>query len=125
MSAIQTEDELYAMLARAGQRRQIPAGTTIFNAGDEAASMFILVSGTVSLLRGDEAIAAVQAPGLFGEMALIDYARRSLTVVAHDDVEVVEIPERHFWVLVHETPRFAQLVMRVMAGRLREVSGTA
>jgi CRP-like cAMP-binding protein len=58
-------------------------------------------------------------------MALIDSSPRSLTVVAQDEVEVIEIPERHFWVLVNETPRFAQLVMRVMAERLRRASGTA
>jgi CRP-like cAMP-binding protein len=37
---------------------------------------------------------------------------------------LVEIPVRTFWVLVHETPYFAALVMRVMAERLRQASGT-
>ncbi|HWF75161.1 MAG TPA: hypothetical protein VG186_17580 [Solirubrobacteraceae bacterium] len=57
-------------------------------------------------------------------MALIDYEPRSLTAVAKVEVEVVEIPERRFWVLVNETPRFAQLVMREMAARLRRASHT-
>jgi CRP/FNR family transcriptional regulator, cyclic AMP receptor protein len=125
MSTTDGQDGLYEMLARAGERRQIPAGGVIFEEGDEALTMFILVSGSVAFKHGDEVLNTVQAPGLFGEMALIDYAPRSLTVVAHEDAEVVEIPERRFWVLVHETPRFAQLVMRVMAHRLRELSGTS
>ncbi|MGA2009168.1 MAG: cyclic nucleotide-binding domain-containing protein [Solirubrobacteraceae bacterium] len=125
MSSIQTEDELYEMLARAGETQRRPAGAVIFSAGDEAVSMYILVSGTVSLKRGDDVIGSIGGPSLFGELALIDYAPRSLTVVAHDEVVLVEIPERRFWVLVHETPRFAQLVMRVMAARLRERSGTS
>jgi CRP-like cAMP-binding protein len=59
-------------------------------------------------------------------MALIDYEPRSLTAVVEVEVEVevVEIPERRFWVLVNETPRFAQLVMREMAARLRRASHT-
>jgi hypothetical protein len=31
---------------------------------------------------------------------------------------------RQFWVLVHETPYFAQLVMSVMADRLRRAGGS-
>jgi CRP-like cAMP-binding protein len=52
-------------------------------------------------------------------MALIEDEPRSLTAVAATAVSVIEIPARHFWVLVHDTPYFAQLVMRVMAQWLR------
>jgi CRP-like cAMP-binding protein len=124
MSTIQSADELYVLLARAGQGRRLAAGSVIFERGDDATSMYVLIAGTVALKRGDEVVDSVRAPGLFGEMALIDYEPRSLTAVAQDDVEIVEIPERRFWVLVHETPRFAQLVMRVMSDRVRRISAT-
>jgi CRP/FNR family transcriptional regulator, cyclic AMP receptor protein len=121
MSAIDGQDGLYEMLARAGEKRELAAGSVIFEQGDEASSMYLLLSGTVGIKRGDEVIRTVEAPGMFGEMALIDYAPRSMTTVAQEDAEIVEIPERRFWVLVHETPRFAQLVMRVLADRLRQL----
>jgi CRP-like cAMP-binding protein len=124
MSAIESADELYGLLARAGETRRLPSGTVIFERGANGTSMFILIAGTVALKLGEEVLDSVEAPGLFGEMALIDYEPRSLTAVAQGEVEVVEIPERRFWVLVHETPRFAQLVMRVMADRLRRASST-
>jgi CRP-like cAMP-binding protein len=124
MSAIESPDELYSLLARAGEARQLPDGAVIFERGERGTSMYIVSLGTVGLKLGDEILDSVEAPGLFGEMALIDYEPRALTAVAQGDVEIVEIPERRFWVLVHETPRFAQLVMRVMADRLRRVSGT-
>lgn len=57
-------------------------------------------------------------------MALIEHEPRSLTAVAATDVVLVEIAARHFWVLVHETLYFAQLVMSVMAQRLRGRGGT-
>jgi CRP-like cAMP-binding protein len=94
----------------------------IFERGEDAHSMFVVTGGTVALKLENEILDTVEAPGLFGEMALIDYEPRSLTAVASSDVELVEIPERRFWVLVHETQRFAQLVMRVMADRLRRAS---
>jgi CRP-like cAMP-binding protein len=57
-------------------------------------------------------------------MALIEDVPRSLTAVASSDLELFAIPARHFWVLVHDTPYFAQLVMSVMAQRLRRAGGT-
>ena len=117
-------DDLYALLARAGEARKLSDGAVIFERGDEGASMYLVRSGRVVLKLDDQVLDSTDAPGLFGEMALIDYAPRSLTAVAEGDVEIVEIPERRFWFLVQETPRFAQLVMRVMADRLRRVSGT-
>ena len=80
--------------------------------------------GSVALKDGDRLVETLEAPGMFGEMALIENGPRSLTALAETDVAVVEIPVRQFWVLVHETPYFAQLVMTVMAQRLRRRSGT-
>jgi CRP-like cAMP-binding protein len=125
MSGIHDPEALYEMLGRAGQKRLFSPGEVIFERGDHADSMFVLVSGTVDFRRGDEAFHSLDAPGLFGELALIDLAERSMTVAAQNEAEIVEIPARHFWVLVQETPRFAQLVMSVMAQRLRELSETA
>lgn len=125
MLGVESHDELYPLLARAGKPREFAAGETVFEKGDHGDVMFIVVSGTVVLKDGDQTYDTVTAPGLFGEMALIESKPRALSAVAEDDVELVEIPARTFWVLVHETPYFAQLVMSVMADRLRRASGTA
>ena len=61
---------------------------------------------------------------MFGELALLESEPRALTATAETDTDLVEVPARTFWVLVHETPYFAQLVMRVMAERLRRATGT-
>jgi len=125
MSVIDGDAALYEMLARAGEKRVFSPGEVIFERGDRAASMFVLSSGTVDFKRDADVFHSLGAPGLFGELALIDLSERSMTVAAQSEAEIVEIPARHFWVLVQETPRFAQLVMSVMAHRLRELSETA
>ena len=124
MSAVSTPDELYGLLARAGELRSYSDGEVIFEQGDQGDSMYIVKGGAVALKAGDRVIETVVAPGLFGEMALIESRPRSLGAVADGEAELVSIPARHFWVLVHETPYFAQLVMRVMAERLRNATGT-
>jgi CRP/FNR family transcriptional regulator, cyclic AMP receptor protein len=124
MPSVVGSDELYALLARAGDPLSVSAGETIFDKGDRGDKMYVVSGGTVALKNGEQTVETAAAPGIFGEMALIDDAPRALTAVADTDVQMTEIPARHFWVLVHETPYFAQLVMSVMAGRLRRAGGT-
>lgn len=124
MSSVESHEALYALLGRAGKPRPFSAGEIVFEKGDRGDAMFIVVRGRVVLKDGDQTYDTVEAPGLFGEMALIESKPRALTAVADDEVELVEIPTRSFWVLVHETPYFAQLVMSVMADRLRRATGT-
>jgi CRP/FNR family cyclic AMP-dependent transcriptional regulator len=124
LSSVESHEALYTLLGRAGKSVSFAAGETVFEKGDHGDAMFVVMSGTVVLKDGEQTYDTVGAPGLFGEMALIESKPRALTAVAHDQVELVEIPARTFWVLVHDTPYFAQLVMSVMADRLRRASGT-
>jgi CRP-like cAMP-binding protein len=52
-------------------------------------------------------------------MAVIDREPRSASAVARSACGLVAIDKRRFWFLVQETPYFAEIVMRVMADRLR------
>ena len=81
--------------------------------------MYVVSSGSVTLSIGDRVVETVGPGGLFGEMALIDLEPRSASAVADTDCELVTIDKRRFWFLVQETPYFAEIVMRVMASRLR------
>lgn len=125
MSTSLGSDEYYDLLAEGRETLSFAAGEPIFQQGEQGESIFVVRDGSVTLKDGDRLIETVSAPSLFGELALIEHEPRSLTAVAATDAVLVEIPVRHFWVLVHETPYFAQLVMTVMAQRLRRRSGTA
>ncbi len=119
MSFVERSDELYRLIAQGRPRLNLAPGEVIFGQGEPGDRMYIVLAGAVALKAGDDTVETVTAPGLFGEMALIEDTPRALSAVASDDTELVEIPARHFWVLVHETPYFARLVMSVMADRLR------
>ena len=114
-----SDEEYYDLLAHGRSPRRLAAGDVVFRQGDLAESMYVVREGSIALTENEQVLETIPAPGLFGEMALIDDEPRSLTAVAETDALVVEIPARHFWVLVHDTPYFAQLVMRVMSERLR------
>jgi hypothetical protein len=117
-------DEYYELIVHGRIPLTVAAGEVIFRQGDDGDAMYVVREGEVALQDGDHPVAMVEAPGLFGEMALIENEPRSLTAVAVTDAVLVTIPARHFWVLVHDTPYFAQLVMTVMAQRLRNRGGS-
>ena len=120
----QSSAEYYELLTHGQTPRSVPAGEVIFQQGDRGEGMYIVREGSVALKDGDRVVETLTAPALFGEMALIENQPRALTAVAATDGVLFEIAARHFWVLVHETPYFAQLVMSVMAERLRHAGGT-
>jgi len=122
VSAVRSIDHYYDLLAHGRSPRTLQANELIFDQGDPGDSLVVVREGSVELKDEDRVVETVTAPGLFGEMALIEDAPRALTAVAATDATIIEIPARHFWVLVHDTPYFAQLVMSVMAQRLRRNS---
>src|ERR1700749_4017771 len=125
MSGVSSTDHYFDLLAHGREPRTLGAGETIVEKGDPGQSLFVVREGAVDLRDGDHVVETVGAPGLFGELALIEDEPRSLSAVATAGATVIEIPATHFWILVHDTPYFAQLVMRVMSQRLRRQSGAS
>ena len=69
------------------------SGETIVRQGDEGQSMFVVLSGAVSVVLepARREVARIQRGGYFGEMSLLTGEPRSATVLAVGDVTVVEI----------------------------------
>jgi CRP-like cAMP-binding protein len=122
MSDVDIQDRYIALLQKSGEAEEHPAGEVVFSEGDPADRMYIVTDGTVALSIGDTVVEVLGPGGLFGEMAVIDRVPRSASAVAETDVTLVAIDKRRFWFLVQETPYFAEIVMRVMANRLRRES---
>jgi CRP/FNR family cyclic AMP-dependent transcriptional regulator len=114
-----TYDRYVSLLTESGDPQAFAAGTVIFEQGEPGEVLYIVRDGTVALSIEGRQLETVERGGLFGEMALIDREPRSATAVAETDCELVTIDKRRFWFLVQETPYFAEIVMRVMADRLR------
>ena len=69
------------------------SGETIVRQGEDGQSMFVVMSGSVSVVLepAREEVAKIHAGGHFGEMSLLTGEPRSATVRAMGDVAVVEI----------------------------------
>jgi small-conductance mechanosensitive channel/CRP-like cAMP-binding protein len=69
------------------------SGEAIVRQGDAGQSMFVVMSGAVSVVLepSRDEVARIEAGGYFGEMSLLTGEPRSATVLAVSDVTVVEI----------------------------------
>ncbi len=116
---METQRIKVGLFKSANDFRTYKAGETIFAEGNPGEEMFVVRKGTVSLKISGQQIVTAEEDETFGEMALIDGRTRSATAQAVTDCEVVPIDSRRFLFLVHQTPNFALIMLRVLANRLR------
>ncbi len=97
------DDESLKVFASLLKEVRILAGRDIITEGDSGNEMYILIKGTVDIIKttmfGDEFVCATldeSMHAVFGEMALIDNDRRSATVRAKTDCVALSIDSRSF-----------------------------
>lgn len=89
-------EQVDAVIARL-VRHEVPAGSTLFRAGDAGSSLFVLGSGSISIVALDAKGRAAQryvsfSPGMmFGETAMLDGKGRSAAACADRDSIVHEL----------------------------------
>ncbi len=101
--------------------------TIIINEGDESDSLYVILSGTVKIFLSDEdgkeIILNTQGPNeYFGELALIDDAPRSASVMTLDDCKVSIILKRDFEEFISKNPEICFRLIRGLTKRLRRLT---
>lgn len=113
-------------------QRPFGAGEVIYKAGEFGSSVFVVVSGHVSLRflrRGDvqgSEVRKVRPGELFGEEPLINAGRRFLSAVADSPVTVLElsrVPVKRLFARESLKPHFEQEVERMQRTALAERLG--
>ena len=117
----------HEMLQQLGHRLRPaahPAHTDIFHAGDEGATMYIILRGSVKIfvpsVDGREVVLAVHRTGdLFGEMALLDDQPRSASASTMEATEVLTLNRADFNDVLREHPQALRAIIEVLVERLR------
>ncbi len=100
------------------------AHTDIFHAGDEGATMYIILSGAVKIfvpaVDGREVVLAVHRSGdLFGEMALLDDEPRSASASTMEETEMFTLNRGDFLEVLDFHPAALRAIIDVLVERLR------
>jgi CRP-like cAMP-binding protein len=101
---------------------KLTQGQVLFKKGDPAKHLYVVESGALEVVEGDQILETLGKDEIVGEMALIDGNVRSATVRAVKPSKVIQIDEKRFLRMVSDTPFFALRVMRVMTKRLRAMN---
>jgi CRP-like cAMP-binding protein len=121
-----TADDL-SRVAEVAVPRRFAHGETVFREGDESNTCYIVRSGLARAIRehpdGRSITLANFGPGdIFGELAMFDNERRSATVEAVADSEVIAILGGDMRRLLREHPDIAVKLLAALGGRLRETN---
>jgi CRP-like cAMP-binding protein len=107
-------------IRRIGSEVSFGPGEAIFEAGDRADAIFVVLEGEAQVDVGGRFHRL--GPGdVFGEMALIAPDRRLATVRAVDLVRALKVDGDAFRSLAHEHPELEDTLLRTLVVRLREV----
>jgi small-conductance mechanosensitive channel/CRP-like cAMP-binding protein len=121
-----TDLQLDALLPR-GRVVHFGRGEKLIQQGDNGDSMFILVDGEANVViehnGGPKHVASLNSGDCFGEMSLLTGERRSATVLAQTDCEVVEIAKPVLARSLKEHPELLSQLSELLAKRQMENEG--
>ena len=114
-------------IAQVAIPRSFPRDTRVFHEGDAGDACYIVRSGTCKVTRehpdGRAITLATLGPGaIFGELAMLDGERRSASVEASENSELLALPASDMRSLIREHPEMAEKLVVALTRRLREAN---
>jgi hypothetical protein len=98
-----------------------PTGAVIIEAGAVGQELYAITSGVVEVRGAKGQVTRLEEGTVFGELAVLDPAPRSATVVAVTPVEFLVVPRSTVLALADRRPAVMAEITRVLARRLRVV----
>ena len=105
-------------------RRTFNAGTDIVTQGKGGAGLFVVVSGRAEVIRvrtdGTKAVLNVFGPtDFFGELALLDDAPRTASVVTTEETECLVLSQWEFLGALREDSEMGVVILQELVKRFR------
>ncbi len=117
------EGEELAALADIALEKDFAPGEMLFEEGQLAHHLYVLVTGKVEIFRkvgSDEIFLALLGPKeCFGEMAILDDEPRSASVRAVEPTTVLKVDRESFRELINERPQISFAIFKILSQRLR------
>ena len=120
-------DKYITELAKICTKRSFKKDEFLVEQGEQGVGLFVIASGKVKIVKkpssGEEFDLAVHGPGEFiGEMAVLDGAPRSASVVALEDTDCLLLTSWDFRARMKAHPEIALELLPVIVTRFRETN---
>lgn len=114
-----------ALLPVAGLCQQVDLvrGEVLFDAGEVGDAMFVVVSGSVRVMRGSEQVARLGPGETVGEMGALDLEPRSATVIASEPTRLIRLERNDLMDLLTDYPELMRSLAAMLVERIRRTTG--
>lgn len=114
-------------IATTAEREVYRRGAQIVRQGTPGDALYVVARGSVLVSRearsgAHRALNVIEAPGSFGELALLDNRTRSASVEAIEDSELFRISRAGFLGLLSKDPRLVDGLIRELGRMIRRLS---
>jgi CRP-like cAMP-binding protein len=106
------------LIATLADEIDLRAGKELMRQGAPGREFFVLVEGTVDVVRDGKRITTLGPGDFFGELALVSDVPRTASVTAATPIRALVVSSRDFRRLLHDEPSVAAKVMEAMAERM-------
>jgi CRP-like cAMP-binding protein len=110
------------MLAGKATTVEFPSGHVIARQGEIGTGFFVVVDGSVRVVRDGDVVAKLGPGDFFGELSILDRMPRNASVVAEGATTCLALASWDFDAVLLEQPALTLAILRGVAARLREVT---
>lgn len=107
-------------VAKLGRRADVAAGTAFLEQGRYGLACYVVAGGHADVYIGSDWVATIGPGAVVGEMALIEHRPRNATVVASEDMLLVEFGIEEFKKFLSTHPSVESQVLATLNRRIRE-----
>ena len=102
--------------------RTFQPGEIIFSEFEPGENFYVIQSGKVKLVKNagefERTLDILQAPEMFGEMAILEDSPRTASAIAVDEVKVLELTAQNFEELMLGNPQIALKLLKIFSKRI-------
>jgi len=113
-----SEDSMERLAAVAGEQA-FGAGQFIVRQGQVGTGLYVILSGSVKVLRGADELAHLRAGEFFGELSVIDQQPRNASVQAAEPTQVLALASWDLLGLLESDPQLALNMIKGLVARVR------
>lgn len=115
----ETPEEILVEVAEAVKTVYHSKDEKIVEKGDVGDCMYIIFQGEVNILDEEHILGSLKRRDFFGELALLDPAPRSATIVAKEDCILLSLDQKTFYELIESRAEVGRGILKVLAKRIR------
>ena len=109
-------------LARVTEDLELPEGKVLIKEGAIGHEFFVIIDGEAEVTRKGKRLATNRKGDFFGEISLLEEARRTATVTAKTPLRVFVLTGSNFRHLLDENPKVERKILHALARRVLSLS---